>query len=129
MTIIVPGVGSVRTYSDLTERILDDLNNPSLTSQAQLQLGLAIRAYKSTPFWFNQGATSLSVSQVFANVPNDFLHEVGLHIMISGVAQPMMREQDINVLVAARMTGAGRPTTYCYYGNRLEFNRSADVVY
>jgi hypothetical protein len=116
------------TLGELTTRIHGDLNATSITDVVVQQIKLAIRHYHSVPLWFTEATTSLSVSQAYVAVPADFVYEMGFYVMQSGIPVPMDKRLP-NEIFDNRATTGARPTEYTYYGDRFEFNYSADSVY
>lgn len=128
MTIFVPGTG--RTYGNLQSRIADDLNRTDLTSQIKENILLAIQHYKSERFWFNEASQTLAsvIGQVYVTAPSDILVIDDFYITVSSRNVEMV-EQDLNSILEFRPPTNGRPRAYCYYQNRFELDRPADIVY
>lgn len=116
------------TFTVVKSRIADDTQTTGLTSQIGQQILLAIKHYRTFPFWFNEATTTLSASDSFVALPDDFISEVGLYLTESGTEHRLER-WTANEIFEYRPTSSGRPTAYTIYGDRIEFNRACDTVY
>lgn len=116
------------TYANVVARIQDDLQTVSLTAQAQQQILLAIRHYRTYPLWFNEATTTLSASQAYVALPSDFISDVALYLKESGTDRELTKWSPKEIF-EHRPTSGGRPTAWTIYGNQIEFNRSCDAVY
>lgn len=118
------------TYTTVQSRISDDLNRTDLTSQIQQQIKLAIKHYRTFPFWFNEARATLTASNSasFLTVPSDYLDTVDLCIKVGGYAVPMHSKPLIEI-TQYRPTSGGQPTAYCYFADRFELDREVNKQY
>lgn len=118
------------TFTQVQARIADDINRTDLTSQIQQQIKLAIKHYRTFPFWFNETRSTLTASNSasFLTVPSDFLDTVELGIKVGGYTTEMVSKPLVDI-VQYRPTSGGQPTAYCYFGDRLELDREVNQQY
>lgn len=118
------------TYTDLQNRIADDINRSDLTSQIQQCIKLAIQHYKNERFWFNETTATATATQSSAQVaaPSDILRIDHLYIVISG-KNIELEPRDLNSVIEFRPTTNGRPRAFCYYRNQFELDRLCDQAY
>jgi hypothetical protein len=118
------------TYTQVQSRIADDILRSDLTSQIQQQIKLAVKHYRTFPFWFNEGRTTLTASSSasFLTVPSDFVDVVHLQIKVGGHPLPMYMK-DLQTVVDARSGSGSQPTEYCYFADRFELNCEVNTQY
>jgi hypothetical protein len=117
------------TFAQVRERIEDDTQSGSgIQSQIDQQIKLAIKHYRTLPFWFNEAQTTLSASLAYVALPSDYVSEVALYLTESGTDRLLTRWTQGEIFTDRPSTG-GRPTAYTIFGDRIEFNRSCDQTY
>lgn len=116
------------TFANVRARVADDTQTTAMTSQISQQILLAIKHYRTFPFWFNEGSTTLSASLAYVALPSDYVSEVALYLTESSTDRRLTRMTAEEIFTDRPSTG-GRPTAYTIFGDRIEFNRSCDQVY
>jgi hypothetical protein len=100
------------TFAQVRERIEDDTQSGSgIQSQIDQQIKLAIKHYRTLPFWFNEAQTTLSASLAYVALPSDYVSEVALYLTESGTDRLLTRWTQGEIFTDRPSTG-GRPTAY-----------------
>jgi hypothetical protein len=117
------------TLTEVKDRIADDTQTgQTMDAQIEQQVLLAIKHYRTFPFWFNETTTTLSASQAYVALPSNFVSEIALYLTESSTDRRLTR-MTANEIFDLRPSTGGRPTAYTIYGDRIEFNRSCDQTY
>jgi hypothetical protein len=118
------------TYTQVQSRIADDINRSDLTSQIQQQIKLAIKHYRTFPFWFNEARATLTASSSasFLTVPTDYLDVVDLYIKVGGYPVQMLNKPLIDI-VQYRPSSGSQPRAFCYFADRFELDCEVNTQY
>jgi hypothetical protein len=122
---------ALNTFTDMAQRIANELNVIEYTNEISIAIANAIFHYQGERFWFNEDRSktfSLSSSQEyytstdFSNMEQILdIDSIQINTSSTDRTQLTRRTWDWFEQYSTTTSNVGRPTDYCYYQQRLRF--------